>query len=180
MKFLVENLETITADELVKVIPHLKDFFNTGDLSRHSSIITKLLASLKIKHTYDFMKAIDENYPGLSFHFIMEGRHSASKEGIILLYRIAYYLNFFPEQKIFQPMRERLIRGLLEDSPTNENELLSFNANLKKLNNVFFAVDNLELLSKKQKNKIKTSIFEKYLAQIIETKFQEPEELEAI
>lgn len=172
MKFLVENLETITSEELVQITPFLKKLFETNDLSRHSDNIIKALSSLKIKHTYNFMKNIDGNFPGLSFRYIMEARHNMTKENLILLYRVAYYLTFEPEQKIFSPIRERLIRGLIADINEDDAEIFNFKHNISKLSQTFLSIDSLDVFSLKQKNKLKISLFDKYINQLINKHFE--------
>ena len=172
MKFNVDDLPSLTSEQLIKLTPHLKDFFNTGDLSRHSEIITKLLSSLKMKHTYSFMANIDENFPGLSFHYVMEARHKKTQENLILLYRIAFYLEFLPEQKIFSPIRERLIKGLISDINDSDDEILNFKHNISKLSSSFSSIDSIDIFSLKQKNKIKSSLFDKYITQLINIHFK--------
>ena len=108
MKFLADDLSTITPEQLVQITPCLNKLFETNDLSRHSDNIIKALSSLKMKHTYDFMKVIDENFPGLSFHYIMEARHSLTKENLILLYRVAFYFEYLPEKKMFQTYERKI------------------------------------------------------------------------
>ena len=172
MKFLAEDLSTITPEQLVKITPFLNKLFETGDLSRHSDNIIKALSSLKMKHTYDFMKMIDENFPGLSFHYIMESRHSLTKENLILLYRVAFYFEYLPEKKMFQPMRERLIKGLVADINENDNEIFNFKHNISKLSQTFLSIDSLDVFSLKQKNKLKISLFDKYINQLINKHFE--------
>ena len=114
-----------------------------------------------MKHTYDFMKVIDENFPGLSFHYIMEARHSLTKENLILLYRVSFYFEYLPEKKMFQPMRERLIKGLVADIDENDDGIFNFKHNISKLSQTFLSIDSLDIFSVKQKNKLKIFLFDK-------------------
>lgn len=157
---------TLTAEQLKNIIPYITpDKYITGDLSLNTKIIIKLLSTLSAKTTYKFMKQVDSNYPGLSFHYVMEARHDLTKENALFLFRIAYYMVVYPKKELFQPMRTRLIHGLLFDVSDISSDSTHFNlkSHLESIRDTFVSIDNLSssLLDKKDLKKIKSKIFEK-------------------
>lgn len=159
-------LNTLTAEELKNIIPYITpDKYTTGDLSSNSHRIVQLLSSLNAKTTYKLMRKIDNQYPGLSFHYVMEARHDLTKQNALFLFRIAYYMVVCPHKELFQPMRTRLIHGLLFDSSDTSSDPKHFNlkSHLESIRDTFVSIDNLSssLLDKKDLKKIKSKIFEK-------------------
>jgi hypothetical protein len=70
-----------------------------------------------------FLNWLDENFPGLSFHYVMEARHREDWEpGKLLLDRLKTIKTLSLLGMIFQPMRTRLISGLLEEDEEEEDE----------------------------------------------------------
>lgn len=162
---MTQNLNTLTAKEFKNIIPLIStDLYSTSDLATYTHDLINLLADLKAKTTYKFMKKVDDLYPGLSFHYIMEARHILSRENALFLYRIAYHMYTQPEKPLFQPMRVRLITGLLF-SECSEDSQLSFDmkAHFEALKNSFLSIDTLSglFLEKTEKKMIKNIIFKK-------------------
>ena len=122
--WVVDDAETV-ARELITFGKRLGEV-NTGQLSRHSDEITLIMTYIFSGKSMRLLNWLDENFPGLSFHYVMEARHREDWEaGKLLLDRLKTIKTLSLLSKIFQPMRTRLISGLLEedDEDDDENEL---------------------------------------------------------
>lgn len=148
----VKPLSSLNAEDLKKIIPHLSFLkYDSSEISQHSDYLISLLAQLNAKHTYKFIKTIDDLYPGMSFHYVMEARNQKENEDYqLFLFRITYHLFAFPEKDLFSPMRKRLITGLLFDH-TNDSLFTELKTTL-------IHIENLVSLTKKQKKLIKKNI----------------------
>lgn len=154
------TLDSFTATDLKILIKNFNvETYTTGELSRNSTHLINLLALLPQKQTYKFLKIVDANYPGLSFHYVMEARHSLGKNNVLFLYRVAYFLMLDKENSFIAPMRKKLITSMLFD--TSDNSPLKVNlenylTNVQK--EMTFIQDSL-FISKSQKKKISKNIF---------------------
>lgn len=162
------SLSSLTAKELKTLIPQLgKSTYTSADISHNSSHIIKLLASLKTKHTYNFMKTIDTFYHGMSFHYIMETKGKLDREHNLFLYRIAYHVYSHPNNSLFQPMRQKLITNLLFSFGEESDKLSPI---LEEANNAISSINAISFLTLYDKedlsNRIFTSSFERYFLQI--------------
>jgi hypothetical protein len=83
--------------------------------STNSEQITELMTYMTISQFTFLLHYIDISFPGLSFHFVMEARHDENwRAGELLLKRIKLLKEYGFLNKIFAPMRTRLISGLIE------------------------------------------------------------------
>ena len=71
--WVVDDAESV-ARELISFGKRLSDA-NTGQLSRHSDEITLIMTYIFSGKSMRLLNWLDENYPGLSFHYVMEARH---------------------------------------------------------------------------------------------------------
>lgn len=145
-------LSSFNSDDLKQIIPHLSFFkYESAEISKNSHHLISLLAQLKAKHTYKFVKSIDTLYPGMSFHFVMEAKtHQENEAYKLFLFRISYHMFAFPEKDLFSPMRNRLITGLISSS--RKDSLFS------ELKVSLSQIDNLVSLNKNQKKFLKKNI----------------------
>lgn len=115
------KLETWTLTDNPIFKAKLKEFTDiyrscpTREWSDNSDEITDLMTYMTISQFAFFFHYIDSTYPGLSFHFVMEARHNSDwRAGELLLKRIKLLKEYGFLNKIFAPMRTRLISGLIE------------------------------------------------------------------
>lgn len=154
MQFLKPS-EILNPLELKQLIPHLISAnYTTSDLASQTDHLLFLLSSLSAKQSYKFIRTIDNDFPGLSFHFIMEARYSKNKHSALFLFRISYHMIAFPDIELFQPMRKRLISGLLFDEDFDQQH---FN----ELHNLLNTIEQSSL-GIKEKKKISKIIFQQY------------------
>jgi len=119
--WVVDDAESV-ARELISFGKRLSDA-NTGQLSRHSDEITLIMTYIFSGKSMRLLNWLDENYPGLSFHYVMEARHREDWEaGKLLLDRLKTIKTLSLLSMIFQPMRTRLISGLLEEDEDEEDD----------------------------------------------------------
>lgn len=119
--WVVDDAESV-ARELINFGKKLSDA-NTGQLSRHSDDITLIMTYIFSGKSMRLLNWLDENYPGLSFHYVMEARHREDWEaGKLLLDRLKTIKTLSLLSMIFQPMRTRLISGLLEEDEEDEDD----------------------------------------------------------
>lgn len=119
--WVVDDAESV-ARELISFGKRLSDA-NTGQLSRHSDEITLIMTYIFSGKSMRLLNWLDENYPGLSFHYVMEARHREDWEaGKLLLDRLKTIKTLSLLSMIFQPMRTRLISGLLEEDEDDEED----------------------------------------------------------
>lgn len=91
----------------------------TSRLSNKSSDITTIMTYIFSGKSMRLLNWIDDNFPGLSFHYIMEARHREEDDwepGKLLLDRLKTIKTLSLMGLIFAPMRTKLISSLLEDS----------------------------------------------------------------
>lgn len=119
--WVVDDAESV-ARELISFGKKLSDT-NTGQLSRHSDEITLIMTYIFSGKSMRLLNWLDENFPGLSFHYVMEARHREEWEaGKLLLDRLKTIKTLSLLGMIFQPMRTRLISGLLEEDDEDEDD----------------------------------------------------------
>lgn len=100
--------------KLKEFTEEFKDMTSTK-WSTQSNEITQLMSYMTISQFAFFLHYIDISFPGLSFHYVMEARHNKNcKAGDLLLKRIKLLEEYNFLNKIFTPMRTRLIQGLIE------------------------------------------------------------------
>lgn len=149
----IKPLDAFTALDLKKEIKMSFKDYKTKDLSTHTHHIINLLSELGKKHTIDFFRTIDSLFPGLSFHFIMEARHTYQNKACeLLLLRVSYFIRAFPEKEIFAPMRKRLIHALLFENITAYKEFFN---DLKEGVNY---IENITSLNSDEKKKLQKSL----------------------
>lgn len=134
------QLGNLSAQQFKKMIDKFHpDVYTTAEFSSNSAHIVKLLSTLPSKYTTQFIKKIDSLYTGLSFHFVMEARHHFTKENALFLFRIACHFYVKPEDVLFSPTREKLMRGLLFNGSENERMMFSqIKDSLSTIKNVSF------------------------------------------
>lgn len=146
----IKPLDAFTALDLKKEIKMSFKDYKTKDLSTHTHHIINLLSELGKKHTIDFFRTIDSLFPGLSFHFIMEARHTYQNKACeLLLLRVSYFMKAFPEKEIFAPMRKRLMHGLLFDDKSYDSLFSELHQGLRYLDSItFLKLEEKKLLIK--------------------------------
>lgn len=124
---MMEAVEPWVVDDVESVAKELISFgkkigqAKTGQLSQHSDDITTIMTYIFAGKALRMLNWLDDNYPGLSFHYVMEARQKEDWEsGRLLLDRLKTIKTLSLLGHIFTPMRTRLISGLLEeDSKSN-------------------------------------------------------------
>lgn len=121
----MEAVEPWVVDDVESVARELVEFgkkiskAHTSQLSKTSEEITIIMTYIFSSKSMRILNWLDDNSPGLSFHYVMEARHRSDWEpGRLLLDRLKTIKTLSLLSHIFSPMRTRLISGLLED----ENE----------------------------------------------------------
>ncbi len=123
---MMEAVEPWVVDDVEFVAKDLVEFgkklgnAKSPQLSKNSEEITLIMAYIFSSKSLRLLNWIDENYPGLSFHYVMEARHKEDWEpGRLLLDRLKTIKTLSLLGLIFSPMRTRLISGLLEEDVEN-------------------------------------------------------------
>jgi hypothetical protein len=126
---MMESVEVWALDNSEEVAKELCEFgkkmsiAKTSQLSRHSENITLVMTYIFSGKAMRLLNWIDENFPGLSFHYVMEARHREGWEpGRLLLDRLKTIKTLSLLGLIFAPMRTRLISGLLEDDEEEDDD----------------------------------------------------------
>jgi len=119
---MMENVEHWIVDDVESVARELINFgkkisnAKTVQLSQHSDEITLIMAYIFSGKALRLLNWLDDNYPGLSFHYVMEARQREDWEaGRLLLDRLKTIKTLSLLGMIFTPMRTKLISGLLEE-----------------------------------------------------------------
>ncbi len=125
---MMENVEPWIVDDVDSIAKELVNFgkkiskAKTGQLSQHSDELTVVMTYIFSGKAMRMLNWLDDNYPGLSFHYVMEARQKEDWEaGKLLLDRLKTIKTLSLLGMIFTPMRTRLISGLLEEDE-EENE----------------------------------------------------------
>lgn len=125
---MMENVEPWIVDDVDSIAKELVNFgkkiskAKTGQLSQHSDELTIVMTYIFSGKAMRMLNWLDDNYPGLSFHYVMEARQKEDWEaGKLLLDRLKTIKTLSLLGMIFTPMRTRLISGLLEEDE-EENE----------------------------------------------------------
>jgi hypothetical protein len=126
---MMESVEPWVVDDVESVAKELVNFgkrislAKTGQLSQHSDEITLIMTYIFSGKALRLLNWLDDNYPGLSFHYVMESRQREDWEaGRLLLDRLKTIKTLSLLGMIFTPMRTRLISGLLEEDEEEEVE----------------------------------------------------------
>ena len=126
---MMEAVEPWVVDDVESVARELVEFgkkisnAKTGQLSQTSQEVTVIMTYIFSGKSMRLLSWLDENYPGLSFHYVMEARHREDWEpGRLLLDRLKTIKTLSLLSKIFAPMRTRLIAGLLEEDQESDDE----------------------------------------------------------
>lgn len=150
---IIEKEESIRLNYSPKLENSLKELLkkieksSTSHLSRYSSEYMKIFNRLSINHFCNIINYLDINYPGLSFHYVMESRHNKNEqsieedleikntflrntinnkqivsddENLVFYQRIYQIKNKGLLKYLFAPMRRRLIAGLFEEVQEDE------------------------------------------------------------
>lgn len=124
---MMEAVEPWIVDDVESVAKELVNFgkkvsiAKTSQLSRHSEDITVVMTYVFSGKSMRLLNWLDENFPGLSFHYVMEARHREDWEpGKLLLDRLKTIKTLSLMGLIFAPMRTRLISGLLDEDEDDE------------------------------------------------------------
>ncbi len=119
---MMENVEPWIVDDVDSIAKELVNFgkkiskAKTGQLSQHSDELTIVMTYIFSGKAMRMLNWLDDNYPGLSFHYVMEARQKEDWEaGKLLLDRLKTIKTLSLLGMIFTPMRTRLISGLLEE-----------------------------------------------------------------
>lgn len=125
---MMEAVEPWIVDDVESVARELVNFGKkisigkNGYLSRHSDEITFVMTYIFSGKALRMLNWIDDNFPGLSFHYVMEARQREDWEsGRLLLDRLKTIKTLSLLQQIFAPMRTRLISGLLEEDDDEDD-----------------------------------------------------------
>ena len=90
--------------------------FPTKEWSSNSKEVTEIMALLPLLQFISFLHYLDLNFPGLSFHFIIEAKQSKIwLAGQLLIKRLQLVKEWKCLNMVFTPMRTRLISALLND-----------------------------------------------------------------
>lgn len=126
---MMESVEPWVVDDVESVAKELVNFgkilsnVKTGQLSRHSDEVTLLMTYIFSSKSLRLLNWLDDNYPGLSFHYVMEARQREDWEaGKLLLDRLKTIKTLSLLGLIFTPMRTRLISGLLDDDDDDDDD----------------------------------------------------------
>lgn len=126
---MMESVEPWVVDDVESVSRELISFgqkigqAKTGQLSEHSDEITTVMTYILAGKALRMLNWLDDNYPGLSFHYVMEARQRTDWEsGKLLLERLKTIKTLSLLGHIFTPMRTRLISGLLEEESAASSE----------------------------------------------------------
>lgn len=124
---MMEAVEPWVVDDVESVSRELVEFgkkisqAKTSKLSDTSEQITIVMTYIFSSKSMRLLNWLDENYPGLSFHYVMGARHKSDWEpGRLLLDRLRTIKTLSLLGQIFSPMRTRLISSLLDED--NENQ----------------------------------------------------------
>ena len=120
-RWVVDDVETVSK-QLVAFGKQMS-LAKTGQLSQHSDEITMIMTYIFSGKAMRLLNWLDENYPGLSFHYVMEAKQREDWEaGRLMLDRLKTIKTLSLLGMIFTPMRTRLISGLLEDDDDEEDD----------------------------------------------------------
>ena len=121
--WVVDDVESV-AKELINFGKKISDLdVKAGHLSKHSDEVTTIMTYIFSGKSIRLLNWLDDNYPGLSFHYVMEARQREDWEsGRLLLDRLKTIKTLSLLGMIFTPMRSRLISGLLEDDEDEYEE----------------------------------------------------------
>jgi hypothetical protein len=124
---MMEAVEPWIVDDVESVAKELVNFgkkvsnAKTSQLAKNSESITVVMTYVFSGKSMRLLNWLDENFPGLSFHYVMEARHREDWEpGRLLLDRLKTIKTLSLMGLIFSSMRTRLISGLLEDDEEEE------------------------------------------------------------
>lgn len=124
---MMESVEPWVLDDIDSVAGELVNFgkkiatVKAPHLSRHSDDITLIMTYIFSGKAMRLLNWLDENFPGLSFYYVMEARQKDDWEaGRLLLDRLKTIKTLSLLGTIFAPMRTRLIAGLLEDDDEDD------------------------------------------------------------
>ncbi|NCQ52314.1 hypothetical protein GW796_10615 [archaeon] len=127
---MMEAVEPWVVDDVESVAKELVSFgkkislAKTGQLSQNSDDVTLVMTYIFSGKALRMLNWLDDNYPGLSFHYVMEARQREDWEaGRLLLDRLKTIKTLSLLGMIFTPMRTRLISGLLDDDDDDDDEV---------------------------------------------------------
>ena len=126
---MMEAVEPWVVDDIESVSKELVDFgkkissAKTNQLSDNTDSIVLLMTYIFSSRSMRLLNWIDDNFPGLSFHYVMEARQRDDWEaGKLLLDRLKTIKTLSLLPKIFAPMSTRLIANLLEDDDDEDDD----------------------------------------------------------
>ncbi len=112
---LINSHNTVFKSKLKEFTEIAKDF-PTIEWSKNHKEVTELMSQLSLPQFTYLIHYLDHNFPGLSFHFIIEAIHGKNfKAAKILIRRLTLIKESNYLRLIFTPMRTRLISGLLDN-----------------------------------------------------------------
>ena len=118
----MESVEPWVVDDVESVARELVDFgkkiskVNVSQLSQSSEEITTIMTYIFSSKSMRLLNWLDENFPSLSFHYVMEARHRDDWEsGKLLLDRLKTIKTLSLLGFVFSSRRSRLISGLLDE-----------------------------------------------------------------
>ena len=124
---LMETAEPWVVDEIDSVARELVNFgkklgeVRAGHLSSNSDEVTTVLTYIGSGKAMRIMNWLDDNFPGLSFFYVMEARGKEDWDsGRLLLDRLRTIKTLSLLGSLFSPMRAKLIVGFLEPDETEE------------------------------------------------------------
>ena len=125
---MMESVEPWVVDDVESVARELVNFgkkmtsAKASHLSRHSDQITLIMTYVFSGKAMRLLNWLDDNYPGLSFYYVMEARQKDDWEaGRLLLDRLRTIKTLSLLGTIFAPMRTKLISGILDEDDEDDD-----------------------------------------------------------
>lgn len=113
--WVVDDSSDDVAKELISFGKKLSSITSTG-LSKKSDDITTVMTYILSSKSLRLLNWIDDSFPGVPFHYIMEAKSRDNWEpGKLLLDRLITIRTLSLLGLIFAPMRTKLISSLLEN-----------------------------------------------------------------
>ena len=114
--WIIDTSNIHTKEKISNFIRVIKDS-KTANLANKYSEVIEIMIYLPIKEFIQAFNCLDEMFPGLSFHYVMEARHREdnTQYNRVLINRLRVLQDCNLLKLIIAPMRVRLIEGLLND-----------------------------------------------------------------
>jgi hypothetical protein len=104
------EVETLLIEDISKL--------DQETIKTYSKEITILLTSFSLSNFKKAISLIDDNYPPISFHYVLQASQS---DDLFFLYKIKLFQKHTQLTELFSPMRTRLMLGMLKDLEIDES-----------------------------------------------------------